>query len=265
MDLCFEKGHYCTHVKSMELLDPNLICYLIEGLNKNENVHCYSDRFDSKNILTLLNWTKNQKAQILKALKCGQFQIFSAEKVYLDNGFFNLKDRLQDAEVAIADSLKKGYTGLRIVGEMQWIKKAQNENISELVVEYESLCNSFFDSGNLTCFCVYCDEFLPPDICFKNLLSHPQVHAIDSVDGSILTNPWLNFSEDKAVHIKNMDAWLRYLRSLGLQWMARVQVTTKNKFKIKMYDDLIQYLEKDRFSLKGIPELFLILSVLLES
>ncbi len=263
--MCFEKRHYCTHVKKLKLLDPNLICYLIEGINKNENVHYYSDRFDSKNILNSLAWTENQKVQITKALTNGQLKVFSAEKVYLDKGFFNIKNRLRDAELAIEDSLKKGYTGLRVVGEMQWIQKALNENISELVADYEYKCNSLFEAGYLTSFCVYCDEVLPSNICFENFNSHPQLLVINSAGTWLFANPLISSVEDKAAHIQNMDNWLRYLRSLGIHWMAQVNGSTKVKFKNQVYGELIRYLEKDRFSHKGIPELFLNLNTLIDS
>ena len=263
MHYSLQKKHHCTHLKTWDLLDTALGPYLIDGLEKDEKVHYYTDRFETEEeLLGALQLSEVQKQKIKKSLKSGQLEIYSAEKVYLVDGFFNVEERLNAAALGIAAIVSQGFKGFRVAAEMGWIEKALNPNISELVTEYELRCNDFFESDFVTCLCIYCDEFLSPDLCFKNLHTHPLAYIIDPLGENVLTNPLMN--TDSLNHVDDMQKWVRYLRSLGINWMARVDASAKSQFKRDIYLDLSKYIVGNDFSKKGIPDLFLHVSNMMD-
>ncbi len=260
MNLCFEKKHYCTHLKSWNLLESCLWPYLIDGLHKNEKVHYYTDRFTPKEILQFWPLSSEQKNILEVALANGNLEIYSGEQVYMTDGQFNIDDRLNFAKIAIAKAQAEGFSGFRIATEMEWIKKATNANIIDLVSDYEMRCNDFFDSNFITCLCIYCDESLTPDLCFRALHAHPQVHALNQTTQEIFNNPFMNKSGPDPLH--DLRHWIRYLKSMGLNWIAHVDSGTKTKFKSDVYQNLAKYIEGNGFSQKGIPDIFLNISAL---
>ena len=185
--------------------------------------------------------------------------------VYLYQEFLNVHANNLDDSNRDYLLLSKGHDVPALYGlfaEMGWIEKALNPNISELITEYELRCNDFFESDFVTCLCIYCDEFLSPDLCFKNLHTHPLAYIIDPLGENVLTNPLMN--ADSLNHVDDMQKWVRYLRSLGINWMARVEASAKNQFKRDIYLDLSKYIVGNDFSKKGIPDLFLHVSNMMD-
>lgn len=260
----FENKHYCTHIKRWDSLGPLLGNYFLDGIQKNENIHYYSDRWTSENLLEALQLPEKSSVQIRRALESGQLQIFSAQQVYLKNGFFHLFDRLNDIAEVLDDSARLGFQGFRAVGEMDWIRKAQNPDIFDLVTEYENRCNEFFKSGRVTALCIYCEESLPPDLCFRNFHSHPELQVVNNSRVEVLVNPLMNGREAELNYLEDLRRWIQYLRSLGLNWMSRVDTSAKDQFKREVYRDLSNYIDGDGFSQKGIPDLYLNISALLD-
>lgn len=260
----FDKKHYCTHLKSWDLMGSVLGQYFIDGIEKGENVQYYTDRFTDKNLLSSLDLSEDQHGQILEATKKGQFKIYSAEQVYLTNGYFNMLERLGDIDVLVEATRREGYQGLRIAAEMDWIEKAKNSDITDLVIEYETRCNNFFKENYITCMCIYCEESASSNLCFGNLHSHPHTYKISSLENKVLVNPLMSQNSNPESHLEDLKNWIKNLRSMGLKWMSKVDRIRKDQFKNKIQEELSQYIRGEEFSHKEIPDLFLKVSELVE-
>lgn len=112
------------------------------------------------------------------ALKLGWLNAKAPEDVYFTrNGSENFQF---DADRVIAgftselnDSMKKGFQGMRVAGQIDWIRTF-NINLND-VIDYESRINTLFASPNITAICQYqintdADSYLP-----GILGSHPAV------------------------------------------------------------------------------------------
>lgn len=265
MNCCFERKHYCTHVKKWDQLDTALGPYLLGGLAQNEAIHLYSDRWTLAQFIEKIPATLAEKESFIEASKKGQFHVYPAADVYLVDGYFHIEDRVQAAQNILQETLDKGFSGLRVACEMQWVEKALNENILDLLVTYEAQVESVFKSGQLTALCIYCEESLSPNFCFRNFHAHTQLHVIESSKEKILTNPLMLLNDNPKDHLTNLHIWVSHLKSQGLNWMSRVDSADKEAFKSEIYHDLSRYIDGDDFSEKGLPDLFLEISTMMEN
>ena len=264
MESCLLPRHYCTHVKAWSDFDAALGPYLLGGIELNEETHLYSDRWTLDRLLEEIPSSEDEKKSFIAAAKKGQLQVHSAATTYLRDGHFDVDGMLALVGDTIAQALANGFSGFRAASEMQWVQQATNPNILGLVMNYENLVQKWFLSGQITALCVYCEESLSADFCFRNFHTHENLHVIDKAGQFVLVNPLKVYNATPGHHLMDLNQWISYLRSLGLNWISRLQGPSKDQFVRQIYHDLSRYINNEDFLEKGVPDLFLQTSILMQ-
>ena len=91
-------------------------------------------------------------------------------EAHLAGGRFDCERMLALLDDALEAALNDGFVGLRTCGDMSWL--LDDPPGSEQVVEYEALCNQFFQNARATGMCLY-DRRRPPGLIDHALATHP--------------------------------------------------------------------------------------------
>jgi hypothetical protein len=113
-----------------------------------------------------------------------QFSVLEAETAYCPDGTFQI-NRMLDAVAGVHHrSLREGYAGARVTGEMTWAKKGFPG--SEDLLEYESRVSLLVREVPTTAICQYDAR------CFDGatLYGVLSVHPMMVVHGQVLQNPY---------------------------------------------------------------------------
>ena len=81
----------------------------------------------------------------------GQLQLFSHEDWFSPNGRFDVQHTLSNGIEKCREALSKGYSGLRITGDIIWLELADWDSF----MEYEELLNSKISSYRILVMCAY--------------------------------------------------------------------------------------------------------------
>jgi hypothetical protein len=101
----------------------------------------------------------------------GTLRIVTKRETYLRSGSFDPAAMIAILHGATAEAIARGYTALRVTGEMTWA--LGSEAGTERLIEYEASLNDFFPGSRALAICQYNRNRFNPEIIFEVLRTHP--------------------------------------------------------------------------------------------
>ncbi len=148
-----------------------IMTFISEGLKKNEKIIYLSCHTTTEKIKNLLSFAHLHADSFMKT---GQLEILPAREVYLKEGRFDKERTLDCIRESLRSNLKKGYSGVRITGEMSWI--LENRPGTEDLLDYEKQVSECFSDHKSFAVCQYpLKEFAHCSLMLDLLSAHPQI------------------------------------------------------------------------------------------
>ncbi|MDQ1033688.1 anti-anti-sigma factor [Streptomyces sp. V3I8] len=126
------------------------VAYLLDGLRRGERVMYFADRSTPEQVL---DWLRGAGADPAPALAKGQLTVTTAGGSYLAGGPFDPDAMVATLHQEVAGSLRAGYTGFRVSGEMGWVLR--DTPGAERLGEYETKVNEVFTGRPASAICQY--------------------------------------------------------------------------------------------------------------
>jgi anti-anti-sigma factor len=164
--------------------------YLSEGLALGERVRYFAERQDPA---TVLGWLRSVGADADAAVSRGQLQVATADDGYLASGRFDAETMVATLQQEVADSLKAGYTGLRVSGEMSW--GLRDVPGADQLAEYEAKVNELFAGQPASAVCQYDARLFSPDQLRAFDRYHPGTVQAEALHSSALLRILPSFTE----------------------------------------------------------------------
>lgn len=120
----------------------------------------------------------------------GALVLLTKHDGHLKGGAFDPDLMIQMLELAVKDTLARGFAGLCAAGDMNWL--LDNAPGSEKLAEYEARLNRFYEANHALGLCLYNLGSMPPTAIDDCLATHPFVR----IEGPILLeNPFYELPE----------------------------------------------------------------------
>jgi hypothetical protein len=155
--------------------------YLQGGLDGNEQVGYYVDTMKPDEIKEQM---RTLGMTLPDALDGRQYSFLQAESVYCPDGTFKVERMLDTVAEAHYRSIREGYAGARVTGEMPWATRGFPG--SEDLREYECRLNILVRTVPITTICQY-EAGCFDGATLYNILS---VHPMMIVHGQVFRNPY---------------------------------------------------------------------------
>lgn len=201
-----------------------LSAFFREGLRRRERLLYIADESSPDQIDKLLHngFSVNQ----LKSE--GRLMIFSSAETYRKNNVFDPDEMIALLEKTASDSLRDGFSGLCITGEMTWA--LQGLSGTERLTEYEARLNRVLPASSAVGLCQYNIGRMNPATVMKALETHPIVIIGESlVENFYYIQPekLLGSNPDKARLELRMENLLNYDRTRRELWALRMDLESK--------------------------------------
>lgn len=170
--------HVCAFVSSRDeehrILDP----FVSEGVARGEKLVYIVNPAERANLVRHLRHLGLEMASLLGQRRC---EVLTWSETYLRGGRFD-----QDAMLVLLDGLLGGYRSprIRLVADMGWAAEVQD--VSHLLLEYESRANLLERKQTHFVICVYDIAKFGGDFVIDVLRTHPMV----LVGGVLHMNPF---------------------------------------------------------------------------
>jgi hypothetical protein len=109
----------------------------------------------------------------------GALRIVSKRETYLRHGGFDPAAMIALLRGATAEAIARGYTALRVTGEMTWALGP--EAGTERLIEYEAMLNEVLPGSRALAICQYNRRRFSPEIIYQVLRTHPVAIVGDRV------------------------------------------------------------------------------------
>jgi PAS domain S-box-containing protein len=162
--------HLCYIYETEEEHRTVLTPFLRQGLERGEKVIYIVDHHPSEMILGYL---RDDELNVDSYLSSGQLIILSHDDAYMQKGNFDPDNTIALLRAETKQALSKGYSALRVAGEMSWILHGLSG--SEQLIEYETKLNEFFPNNQCLAICQYNRQHFAPQILLDVLRTHPIV------------------------------------------------------------------------------------------
>lgn len=151
--------------------------YIESGLLNDEKIAYFVDTMKPEEVKS---WLADLGVEVPDGK---QITISPASSTYCPHNKFIPEEMLDSLRQYYEQSIKEGYSGARLSGEMSW--SLRNIPGSERLVEYEALINTILKTHPITALCQYDATKFDGGILFDIL----QVHPLMIVHGQIVENP----------------------------------------------------------------------------
>jgi hypothetical protein len=168
--------HLCCIYRDFKDQMGVIIPYFVSGLGNHEKCLYITDEKGKEDICSAF---RRAGVELEKHIVSGQFVFLTNEDAYLKGGCFDPDRMIAALSEAERDSLKDGYTGLRVTGEMTWIFTGLPG--TERLIEYEAKLNMFFPGSRTIAICQYHEPRFSPDLLLDVIHTHPKV-VIDGLN-----------------------------------------------------------------------------------
>ncbi len=179
--------HICQIYRDEEERDNALVEFLLQGLRDCECSACFSHNFSDEMLQTYL---ARHNFSFEASVKSGALSLAEAESVYFRNGRFEpavLLDSLADFHSC---SVKAGYPGARVIGEM--VPEILHRPGGERLMEYEARVSLLMREHPITTVCQYDARAFSGSTIMDILKVHPMM----VVRGAVIHNPFFIRPED---------------------------------------------------------------------
>lgn len=165
--------------------DLFIMTFISEGLKKNEKVIYLCYHTCEEKIKNLLSFAQIHASSFLKT---GQLEILHAKDFYLKDNRFDTERTLRFVQERLEKNLQKGYSAVRITGEMSWI--LENKPGTENLLDYERQVSKCFSDHKSFAVCQYpLKEFGHCSLMLDLLSAHPQILYCDDLFQSAFFDP----------------------------------------------------------------------------
>jgi signal transduction histidine kinase len=162
--------HLCCLYKTEEEHRALILSYIRQGLQNHEKVIYIIDTHTANTVFAYLI---DDGVDVNSYLEQGQLQFLTSDESYLQDGVFNPDKMINLLQDEIQKALAKGYTALRITGEMTWALRQLPG--SERLIEYETKLNFFFPNSKALALCQYDMNQFSPELLLEVVRTHPIV------------------------------------------------------------------------------------------
>jgi hypothetical protein len=173
--------HICLIYDSEDQRQKIVSEYLAQGIKNGEIVSYFTDKTDSK---TVLSWLSDQGIELQESEEMPKFRIAEADKAYCPNGTFEPEKMIESSKKRYQTAKAAGFRGSRASGEMSWALKGIPG--SERIIEYESMLNSVKEDFPHSGMCQYDARLFDGATLLKILQVHPYIFA----HGQVVQNPY---------------------------------------------------------------------------
>jgi two-component system, sensor histidine kinase PdtaS len=101
-------------------------------------------------------------------IEIGQFELCSHKDVYLGSGSFDSDEALRILADKEQDTLKRGFSGLRVSGDASWLSEGDWDKF----IIYEKEADKLISGGKITALCTYPAEKLDSAKLFRLSFFH---------------------------------------------------------------------------------------------
>ena len=172
--------HACLIYKTHEEQHDAVIPFIRIGLERGEKCLYIIDDNTTFQVLEVI---RAAGIDVDSVMKSGALTMPSKEETYIQLGYFDPDWMIRLLKETIDSAKAKGYTALRVTGEMTWALDAGH---SERLVEYEAKINDFFENNDIVAICQYNQNRFKPEIIADVIRTHPVV----IYSGLICRNPY---------------------------------------------------------------------------
>jgi PAS domain S-box-containing protein len=167
-------AHLCCIYRSAEEQLAAVVPFMQFGLERNEKCIYIIDESNKNEVIDAF---KRSKVKIEEYIKTKKFEFFTKEDAYLKEGNFDPDRMIELLKQKEKESLKEGFQGLRVTGEMTWVfTKVPGV---EKLIEYESKLNYFLPGSRCVAFCQYHETKFKADVLLDVIHTHPEVMIYD--------------------------------------------------------------------------------------
>jgi len=166
-----EQGqHLCAFYNSQISQFSCVVPYIIAGLRENEKCFYILDENTENDLIKAFN---DFDFDISSYIKSKQFVFYTKKETYLKDGSFESKKMIDLIKATEIKSLKDGYSGVRITGEMTWA--LSGPDVDEKLFEYENLLNTYFAQSKCSAICQYNEKRFIEKFLIDATVAHPKV------------------------------------------------------------------------------------------
>jgi len=161
--------------------------YIQSGLDANEQVGYFVDTMSAED---LKRWMRELGVALPDELEGRQYSVAEAAQTYCPDGTFQVERMIDTVGAAYFRSIREGYAGARVAGEMTWATRglAGSENLAE----YECRVNILVRTVPTTAVCQYDARRFDGAMLYDILSVHPMM----IVHGQVVRNPYYVEAED---------------------------------------------------------------------
>ncbi len=142
--------HFCQFYQTKEDLTNLLVPFLKAGLENNE--FCMWITSEPLIVEEAKNALNTEVKNLDDYIKKGQMEILDSSRWYTKAGYFDTDEVLQAWLAKEKQALENGFDGLRITGNISWLKKKDWKDF----VDYEAILNRIIDNHQMLAVCTYC-------------------------------------------------------------------------------------------------------------
>lgn len=162
--------HFSFVYQDEEQLFSVIIPFFIKGLSLNHKCIYIIDKTSKQKIIDEF---MKKKVNLSNFITSGQFLILNSAETYLKDGYFDPDRMINVLRETEKNTLKEGYSGLRVTGEISWILSGAKG--SDRLIEYESRLCSFFSGSKTAAICQYNEKELKPELLAESIHCHPEL------------------------------------------------------------------------------------------
>lgn len=183
--------HVCMLFDNIEDYKYTAINFTIDGLLNNEKVVLIIDEYYDE---LLIEDLRKENIDVEQHIASGQLVISNINNIYVGNDGFVPREAINNLNKLLLESQKENFDGIRIIGEMLFITKSDNDDFENLM-EYEMIVHSevIKTYKNQIGICVFNKSKFPDYVLTDIIKSHNVV-----IDGTKIIKPnsfYINFEE----------------------------------------------------------------------
>jgi hypothetical protein len=178
--------HLCLIYETPEEQSAAVVPFMRDGLAREQQCFYIADE---RTVAEVRQALREAGVDVALQEARGALRIVSKRETYLRDGVFDPTAMIALLDGATAEAVARGYTALRVTGEMTWALGL--EAGTERLLEYEASLNDFFPGSRALAICQYNRTRFSPEIIYGVLRTHP----IAIVGRRVCRNPYYDGPE----------------------------------------------------------------------
>lgn len=181
-DQLFKAGiHVCQIIGNDDERQESLLKFLLSGLQAGERASCFSEKVDEAMVAEFLD---RYGISLDEVKKSGALTLSGTREVYFQDHRFDPERMLTVLREYHTDSLQRGYSAARVIGEMT--SDVQSVPGGSRLLEYEAKVSLLLREHPITAVCQYDAR----DFDGATIMDVLKVHPLMVVRGSVVHNPF---------------------------------------------------------------------------